>query len=243
MSNSSDESPYWLNTKVDIAYTLSALQKSRTIMTARMEAGGISFVAVVLEVHAEKNYLLLDAPANDKDKARIEAGKSLSLDGSMDGARIAFKSESPELTSLAGQAAIRLDLPQRVLKVQRRAYYRASIPFRRPITCSVPLLDKSVLACQVLDIWLGGIALSAPADYPELDAGKTYKACRIDLHEAGSMDVSIRIQHASAPSRDSKNSVRRYGCEFMGLRSSQETVIQRFVLQLERERRAAAANS
>lgn len=92
MSNSSDESPYWLNTKVDIAYTLSALQKSRTIMTARMEAGGISFVAVVLEVHAEKNYLLLDAPANDKDKARIEAGKSLSLDGSMDGARIAFKS-------------------------------------------------------------------------------------------------------------------------------------------------------
>lgn len=172
MSNSSDESPYWLNTKVDIAYTLSALQKSRTIMTARMEAGGISFVAVVLEVHAEKNYLLLDAPANDKDKARIEAGKSLSLDGSMDGARIAFKSESPELTSLAGQAAIRLDLPQRVLKVQRRAYYRASIPFRRPITCSVPLLDKSVLACQVLDIGLGGDRLVRARRLPGVRRGK-----------------------------------------------------------------------
>jgi flagellar brake protein len=243
MSDPHDESPYWLTTKVDIAYTLNALHKSRTIMTGRMEAAGMNFVTVILEVNAEKNYLLLDAPANDKDRERIESGKNLSCEASMDGARIAFKSEQPQLTIVAGQAAIRLALPQRVLKVQRRAYYRASIPFRKPVTCAVPLPGDSTLACQVLDIGLGGIALSAPADSPGLEAGKTYNACRIDLHEAGSMEVSIRIQHASAPRQDGNNTVRRYGCEFMGLRGSQETVIQRFVLQLERERRAAAANN
>ncbi len=243
MSLANDESPYWLHSKVDIAYTLNALHKSRTIMTGRMEPAGLSFITVILEVNADSSYLLLDAPGNDSQREQIQNGNGLSLQGSMDGARIEFRSEQAALAELEGKPAIRLTLPQRILKVQRRAYFRASIPLQKPITCSVPFPNNSVLACQVVDIGLGGIALSASANSPELKAGNTYDKCQINLHEAGNLEVCVRIQHASVAKRDGNNSVRRYGCEFVGLRSAQETMIQRYVLQLERERRAAAANN
>ena len=74
MSHAGDESPYWLHSKVDIAYTLNALQKARTIMTGRMEPAGVSFITVILEVNADRSYLLLDAPGNQKDSAQIQIG-------------------------------------------------------------------------------------------------------------------------------------------------------------------------
>lgn len=241
MSHAGDESPYWLHSKIDIAYTLNSLHKSRTIMTGRMEPAGVSFITVILEVNADKSYLLLDAPGNQNDGAQIQSGGGLSLQGSIDGARIEFKSDEADQIEFAGKPAIRLKFPQRILKVQRRAYFRASIPPKRPITCLVPLRRNSVLTCQVVDIGLGGVALSAPEDAPELIAGKTYDRCQIHLHEAGDLEVSVRVHHASVSERGSKYSVRRYGCEFVGLRSPQETAIQRYVLQLERERRIAAS--
>ncbi len=94
-----------------------------------------------------------------------------------------------------------------------------------------------------MDIGLGGIALSPPDDAPELIVGKIYDKCLVNLHEAGSLEVSIRVRRASPFRRDGKTSIRRYGCEFVGLRNPQATVMQRFVLQLERDRRASAAST
>ncbi len=132
MSLANDKSPYWLHSKVDIAYTLNALHRSRTMMTGRMEPAGVSFVTVILEVNADKSYLLLDAPSDEKHREQIGKGGGLSLQSSLDGARVEFRSEQGELIELDGVPAIRLKLPQRILKVQRRAYFRASIPLRPP---------------------------------------------------------------------------------------------------------------
>jgi flagellar brake protein len=235
----SDDSPYWLQSSVEIAYALNELRKSGAMLSAQLDGSNIGFVTNILQVDTDEGVIYLDAPPLHTQQDLLSRRGSLVLRNSSNGVRVEFELEGFSTAVVENAPALCAPIPRRILKVQRRSYFRVVTPAFKAISCSIQISESVRFSCRVLDLGLGGMALWSRESDPELEEGKTYDKCRIEFPDTNPLDIRLVVRHASEVRVAGKPTTRRYGCEFVELRSAQETLIQRMVLQLERERRAA----
>ena len=242
MALASEDSPHWLHSAVEIIYTLKVLQKAGASLTGEIGNATQMFVTMILDVDENQRRVLLDAPVDRVQQERLSSGSPLILRGSLEGVRVEFEIASPRITQYENAPAIAIGVPERILKVQRRSYFRVPTPVDKRVTCAVVLPKSQIVSYTVVDIGLGGVALSLSAGDTPLVVGDTYPRSKIVLPDVGELEVSIQVCHTSTVRRDPQPPVVRYGCSFVDLRSAHETIIQRYVLQIERARRALTGN-
>lgn len=238
MALASNDNPYWVNSRVEILYTLNELRKMRSTLSCEAGRTGEAFTTEILAVDADSGMLIDVPPLPAQLDAAMRAG-SLSLCATMKGIRIEFELEGVGVTQWEGASALRAPLPGRVLKIQRRNFFRIAVPKSRPLTCVITAPGSDAFSYPILDIGLGGVALSSKQGEPPLEEGRIYEKCRIVLPEMNPLEPRIVVRHAAVISVTNRPPAHRYGCEFIDLKGPQESLIQRFVLQLERDRRAA----
>lgn len=238
MASANDDSPHWLHSAVEISFTLKALHKVGATLNGEIGNAAHPFVTMILDVDDDKRQIFLDAPADRVQQDRITQGGTLILRGTLDGVRVEFEVQSPRLTQFENSPAVLVKIPSRVLKVQRRGYFRVATPFDKRVTCVVALPEKITATYPVVDIGLGGVALSARDGDAKLNIGDVYEKSKIVLPDAGELEVALQVCHTATTRREHMPPVHRYGCKFVDLRTSQETLIQRYVLLIERARRA-----
>lgn len=238
MALARDDSPHWVHASVEIQFTLNALCKSRTPLTCEAGDPGNAFTTEILAADASGG-LILDTPPLQTQMAETLRSTLLTLRTAAGGVRIEFELERVSPTNWEGGPALRAPLPKRILKIQRRNFFRITIPKSRPIACVITAPGAEPFSYPILDIGLGGVALLSKEREPPLEIGKTYEKCKISLPELSTIEPRVLVRHvADIPSKIGPTA-QRYGCEFVDLRGPQEALIQRFVLQLERDRRAA----
>lgn len=144
-----------------------------------------------------------------------------------------------------GQPAFRAAPPNEVLRLQRREYYRLVTPIMNPLACHMPLPlpDGSTRthAANVFDISCGGLGLAAPDAGLPLAVGMDFPGCRLELPEVGEVAGTLRVRSLFDIMLKSGARVRRAGCEFIGLPGTMTTLIQRYIIKIERERKARAS--
>lgn len=240
MALASEDSPYWVRSVVDVAFNLNDLRKQRTALSCELGGTGHSFTTEILSVDSDKAVLYLDAPGSTDMQQRIAQSTGLVVRSASGGVQIAFELGACAVSSLDGAAALRAALPKRILKVQRRDFFRVQVPKSLPVSCAIPLAGSRPAAYVVIDIGLGGVALFSKEGDPLLKEGTTYKKCRLNFPDGNTLEVDIRVRHVANIKSSHRAPTRRYGCAFESLQGPQEAQLQRYVLQLERDRRAAA---
>ena len=138
-------------------------------------------------------------------------------------------------------ARLRAALPDMLLKLQRREFFRAETSVSRPVKCSIPLPDGGDLQVNLFDISLGGVGLTGfPDDYP-IEIGKEVQGCTLTLPDVGVLAVTLQFRNAvDIPLRDGRVN-HRAGCKFKSLPAGAENMVQRYIIRLERERRTKLA--
>ena len=140
-----------------------------------------------------------------------------------------------------GGQAFQVPIPQRVVRIQRREYYRLTLPATNPIHCRIPLQDhatRKVLDVNLVDISVGGIGIIGYPPDVEFDSGLVYRGCRIDLPYIGSINFAMQIRSTFRVTLSGGQPVKRSGCQFVDMPEPTVSQIQRYILQHERERRA-----
>jgi hypothetical protein len=66
--------------------------------------------------------------------------------------------------------------------------------------------------------------------------GSTYPGCRIELPGVGTLELTLGIQSLFEVTLKNGAKSLRSGCQFVNLHPSMETLIQRYILRLERDR-------
>jgi len=66
--------------------------------------------------------------------------------------------------------------------------------------------------------------------------GDVFENCRIGLPEAGTLVVSLAVRTSLATALKNGTSFRRCGCQFLSLAPSFESLVQRYIMLLERSR-------
>ncbi|WP_158228843.1 flagellar brake protein [Chitinimonas sp. BJB300] len=120
---------------------------------------------------------------------------------------------------------------------QRRAYYRLMTLEVAPLSCFVPVQGDEV-EIDLVDLSAGGLGILGYMPGLLLRPGVKYRGIRIELPKLGTLvaDIEIRVVNDITL----RNGIRttRSGAQFLNLGTPAQNLIQRYILQAERDRLA-----
>jgi c-di-GMP-binding flagellar brake protein YcgR len=238
-----DYSKFLLHSKTEIVSILRSLIQKNAMLTVYFDQGNSFLLTSLLALSTDNNGLILDwgSDANMNSKALI--ADKLIFTTQVDKVKIQFSLNKLSKTSHKGRPAFHGTLPETLMRLQRREYFRLSTPIASPIKCIIPMkqADNSALVTEapLLDISGGGIGLLVQQEQAHLyQTEMVFSNCKIVLPEEGLLVTTLRVRNAFDVTTRSGAHYIRVGCEFVDLQGPRLTLIQRYITRIERERKA-----
>jgi len=187
------------------------------------------------------NGLFMDLGASSEMNRKALEAKKIFCVTQLDKVKIQFILRGLQRVETGAGPAFFADLPDSVLRLQRREYYRLAAPIARPLKCVIAFPaangERRMVEAHIGDISGGGLGIIAiPLDIP-LETGLDLN-CKIDLPEVGVVAGTIVVRGVFESVARSGAKSRRAGCEFVKLPGPMLTRIQRYIIKVERERKA-----
>ncbi len=231
---------YMLRTPGEVLMVLRGLRDRKAQITVFFNEGQDMLLTMLVEVLQDR--LIFDVGPDDEINRRAAAAGRHYCVALLDKVRIQFLLGDFTPISHDNRPAFRCDLPQELLRLQRREFYRLTTPVARPLKCRMPLplAGGGVIPYEatVFDLSGGGIGIAAPPDDVPFAPQLQVPDCRIELPEVGIVTCTIKVCSVFEVTLKSGARVRRAGCAFVDLPGPQATLIQRYIIKVERARKA-----
>lgn len=235
-----DDERYAVNDPAEIAFMLKKVRNNGQLITAYLDGGDDFALTALLALMPDTGEMVIERSPDASANRRLLAARKVVLVTSHDQVKLKFTAEDLAAIEYKGSPALRAALPRSVIRIQRRDYYRISTPITKPLICTLPLPQRgpgSQAETIVLDISIGGIALMDNQGAPSFQIGDVFENCRIGLPQVGTLSVSLIVRNCfDTPLRNGR-SFRRCGCQFLQIAPSTESLVQRYILHLERSRK------
>ncbi len=239
---SDDFSQYLLHDARQIKQILRSLVENRALITTYLPSGNQSFLTAILTLIDDEERLVFDASPDEAVNRRVAAAEELIFATQLDGIKIQFPLNEIQEVTYEGRDAFAAARPERLLRLQRREYYRLVTPITHAMVCTIPLprpdQEPLVIEARVLDISGGGLAVVVPPEEVEFGPGMEFDGCRLTLPEFGPVTVRMRVRNLFRLTNRNGVEVLRAGCEFVDLPNSANNLIQRYIFKVERDRSA-----
>ena len=244
--HNTDLEKYTLHGRRQIRQLLEELIEQHALIAAHF-GNNQSFVTALIGLSEDEDSLFLDASPDASVNRRVIANDRLLCVSQLDRIRIQFALSELQEVSQNGHNTFRAPVPARILRLQRREFFRLQVPIAHALSCSLnaKALDDSALRvdARVLDISGGGVALQLPLmtqspPMAEFVIGATVDDCTLRLPDADPITLSLEVRNISHNTQRSGAELLRLGCRFSQLSRSSENIIQRYIFNTERERNA-----
>jgi len=235
--SSEDAGRYLVRQTAEIERILRGVMAEKAIVAAYGENGNDFLLTSILAVEPKQNALYLGYGPDEKLNTLLLASQNATFATTHDQVRVQFTGNRLERSSYGHEPAFRVALPTELLRLQRREYYRLVTSVVNPVKCLINSA-AGTLEALVVDISIGGVGILAYQDNLELAAGKTYHGCRIALPGSGEFALSLAVCTTFEITLKNGRHTHRAGCQFIDLPASVETEIQRYIIRVDRERRA-----
>jgi len=238
-----EDSQFKVRSKREIQSILNSIAQAGTRAALYYDDGNDFILTSVLEV--DEQNLWLDIGSISSSNQRILRSNKIIFISSHHQVKVQFVASRIEQTLLENRPAFHLSLPDNLLRIQRREYFRLTTPVRNPLRCIIPLSPLVAMSAPghplsrrevtIMDISGGGIALVCEVEDTELQPGKIYEDCRIPLPGIGTVSVTVRVKNSFEVTMLNGSVSRRAGCEFTRLSGEATTLLQRYVVHLQSE--------
>ena len=241
LTGAADERRYLLRSQLEILQVLRDLMRRRSLVTLYYGELNDFILTTVVGVGDDQSTVFLDCAPTAALNRRILAAEKLACVGSHDRVRVQFTTATPRLVEFEGSPAFAVATPDALLRLQRREYYRLVTPVARPLKCTIPLPAEHGAApaqLNVHDLSLGGISVLTPPQEFVFPIGARFENCGIALPDTGTLRATLEIRNTFEITAGGNVKSKRTGLAFVDLPSSMHGAVQRYILKLERERRA-----
>lgn len=234
---------YLLHSRTEIIFVLRAVLQKSSLITVYFDQGRSFLLTSLLDVDAERGTLTFDLGSDEEMNSRALKADRFVFTTSLDKVKVQFSLKRLELAKHANRTALRGIVPESVLRLQRREYYRLTTPVATPVRCklTVKRADGAAVPMDLplLDISGGGVGLMVKPEFrDDFQVGTGFGDCRIDLPEEGVLVCNLVVRNAFDVTTKSGNQHLRVGCEYEDLPGTRLTMIQRYITRVERERKA-----
>lgn len=222
----------------EIIFYLRQLINEGERVSVMFDDGHESLLTVLLEVDEDENTLIFDWGGSENTNRRLLKSPRAFFVANPLGVRNQFAVNEVWETSYNNRPAFATRIPERFVRLQRREYFRLTLPITRRPQCSFCAGEaQTKWHMAVVDIGLGGVALESQATTLPFEIGQLVPNVTIDLGKPGKLELTMEVRYVGFVSRGQKQAA-RLGCKFVKLNPIQEHELQRFVTQVQREERA-----
>lgn len=233
-----DLEKYRVHSATEILRVLRDLIKSHELITAYFNGGRDFILSAVLDVDMEHKRLVLDYGPDERLNQRLLEATRVVFATRHHQVRVQFNAETVIPAQYHGGKAFVIALPDSIIRLQRREYYRLSTPVGQRLNLSLPGHGGERIHAHIIDISLGGLGIIEPPEGAVLhwEPGTIIKGCHIELPEEGGIEVDIEIRNRYEAGQHNGAVTHRLGCRLLQLDSRRSAVIQRYIHRLELER-------
>lgn len=230
---------YLLKSKAEILFVLRGMRDHQSQVIMFFNEGKDTILTALLAV--EDDHLLFDYGPSDEVNRKALAARRLFCTAAPEKVKIQFILSDIQKVDHEGGPAFRTTLPDSLLRLQRREYYRLTTPVLHRLDCHFTLAPDDgpakTLECKVIDISGGGMALAPPDGFDFIE-GMRLSSCRLDLPDTGTIIADAEVRSVFQITLRNGSSVSRAGCEFIDLPVPMQNLVQRYIIRVERERKA-----
>jgi c-di-GMP-binding flagellar brake protein YcgR len=234
-----DFSQYMLNSKSEMFAVFRGMVEHVSQITMFFNEGRDMVLTSMISYN--DNGIFLDLGASSEMNRKALESKKLFCVTQLDKVKVQFILRELKRVETKGGPAFFAAMPESVLRLQRREYYRLATPITRPLKCVFPFPasdgQRRVVEAHIGDISGGGLGIVAiPLDI-SLEPGLEL-SCKIDLPEVGVVTGMVVVRSVFETVTRTGIKSKRAGCEFVKLPGPMLTLIQRYIIKVERERKA-----
>lgn len=227
--------------RFEVIGLLRQLIENGVLTNVYHDPAGKFFLTALLAVNPDFEELVVDAAPDEDVQRRVLESHRLTFVAFVSGVKLQFEAARAEATTFDGRPALRVRLPERVIRMQRREFFRVRPLAGRPVTCRInDLPDEADTTWQVLDISGGGLALACRGDKVPFVLGMELADCEIDFAGGAKIAAGLRVCSIGPSPREGEE---RIGLEFVHIAPQARLVLQRYVNQVEAEQRKAAGRA
>lgn len=236
-----DLNRYQVNSRREIIHLLRTVGQRNQLVNMQANHGADSVVTSILEVDDAQNIVIIDCAPSATTNQRVLASNDARFETLLENIRILFVASHLESCMHDGRPALRIPLPQSLIRLQRREYYRVPAPVTNPVKCTIRMVDEadkvSTVAAPLFNVSGGGIAVVDEKKLIPESVGAIFEKCRIDL-PGGAVEVSLQLRNVHDIKLSNGKQTRRLGFMFINPPNAIMAAIQRYITKLEREQNA-----
>lgn len=240
-----DEEQFIVQNQKQIIQILNDLAKHHEML--KVSFNNDTYLTNVISVDANNHAVYLDIGIDESFNNRLLASHHVVFSKD-DGIRIKWTSAQVSLATLKDGKAIKIALPQKLMRLQRREFFRLATPIVNPVPCIIPIVDEAnpdserALELTLVDVSLGGVGAIAADPLDELFViGASFNQCKINFPEVGETSLMLQVRNITAITMKDGVIRHRIGLQFISPSRGNEGLINRYTYNLERQSMAVAS--
>ncbi len=240
LSEEEKDKNFLIRTEIDILFILRGIMQKNTLIALYFGSEDNFILTSILAIDTDKKKIIVDYGTDEQLNQLVLQAKKLTFVTSQNRVKIEFSCENINKAKFENRDAIVVNLPESLIRMQRRNYFRVSTPTTRPLKCIIPIPSNGKTAkaeITLLDISCGGIGVIDHHPVISFDPGIIFKNCQITLPKIGTVSTTIQAMNTYEITLKNGLSCKRAGCQFIDLPASMEAMIQRYIVKQEQIRK------
>jgi len=235
-------SKYEVTSPEEVLLILRGLMKNGARVTGYLNDTLDFLLTSLLGIDVEGSKLTLSLDSSKVLNRRAQLCSKLVCISNQGKIKIQFVLDGVNLVRFGEGTAFQGAIPATLIRLQRRDYYRLSIPKGTPLLCVIPLLqtDGSTVNVEagIVNISGRGLTLVIPPEGIEFEVGKEFPNCLIELPAGERIVTTMQVRSIYYANLSGGRAVKRSGCQFMKLPGPMQTLLLRYINKVESERLA-----
>jgi c-di-GMP-binding flagellar brake protein YcgR len=238
-----EDSRFMIHSRGEIQSILKGIVRENS-RAALYYGEGDDFILTTMLKVTEQGIWLEVGPISTSNQ-RILLSKKIVFISSYHQVKVQFVANHIESAMLDNYSAFHIPFPDKLLRIQRREYFRLTTPANNPLKCIIPLSPPmstkesgapiSKRELTIMDISGGGVALVCEVHDTTLLPGNCYEDCKIQLPDIGLISATVKVQNSFEVTLRNGQRSKRAGCEFIHLSGEAAVLLQRYVVKLQSE--------
>jgi len=224
------------NTEQIISH-LALLAKNSCLLTAQFGSQNESFITTIVDINKKTHSIILDYGPKAYLNQQIQSASKITFKTEYNGIKVAFTGSSLTKITHEGEPAFSMPIPSSLFWLQRREFYRVKSPLSKDSYCQLMLPDHEPFLLKLHDISLSGFAMLNTSKEISglLLPTSQFDQCKLILDDAGTDTIAFEVRYKIIMNASKQEIIQKIGCKFTQITQAFESVIQRYMQQIERE--------
>jgi len=226
----------------EVIFILRGLMKNGARITAYLDESDDFILTSLLKIDEENNALMLSLDSSKYLNRKTQLAGKLVCITNQGKIKIQFMAGGISLVKLDDINAFRVGIPESLIRLQRRDYFRLTIPKGKPLVCMIPVKQESgkivEFGANIVNISGRGLTAIVPEGL-EFTVNQEFANCRIDLPDGNTVVTILQVRSVYDVTLSGGRIIQRAGCQFVKMPNPVQHLILKYILKVESERLGA----